>query len=172
MKNNFYAFALLGCFASFIGFAAQKSEPKHYAELRIGNADKIQVLICGDYWMGLIGPDGFGGYRQNIYYWATLQGSSIEYTNFVFHENGSHQMSQVLSDTQPKNTNDTVSENVPILRQKYFGIITVDQKKKQVIIDLQRIISKLDHPQQTEPCPANGTYYIKRITKKSFLTPE
>jgi len=172
MKNKFYAFTLLCCFAFFTGCAAQKSEPKHYAELRIENADKIQVLICGDYYMGLVGPDGFGGYRQDIYYWATLQGNGIEYTNFVFHENGSDQMAQVLLDTQPKNTNDVVSENAPILRQKYFGTITVDQKKKQVIIDLQRIISKLDKPQQTEPCSANGTYYIKRIIKKSFMTPE
>ena len=121
--------------------------------------------------MGLYGPDGFGGYRQNIYYWATLQGNGPEYTNLLFHENGSDPMAQILLDAQQE-TNGVVHDNAPILRQKYFGTITVDQKKKQVIIDLRRIISKPDKPQQTEPCPANGAYHIKRIMKKSFMTPE
>ena len=85
MKYMLFFCVLLLCLV-FISCVAQRSDPKRYAELRIGTSDKVQVLICGDYWMGLIGPDGFGGYRQDIYYWATLQGNGPDYTNIVFHE--------------------------------------------------------------------------------------
>jgi len=120
-----------------------------YAEMKVGDNGRLQVLIWEDVWQGLFTSHGFGGYIHNMYYWSTLSGDGPVYVNPKLNKNG--------------------------LRSEQYehrGTITVDQKDKKLIIDLQRIVSKAGEPERLEPSPANGTYRIKKINHDPFLKPE
>ena len=131
-----------------VGCKPSQSEPKRYAELRTGSSNKIQILIRGDAWLGLFGPEGYGGYAHNIYFWVTLQGDGPTYTNFVIHA------------------------NAPVARQRSEGTITVDQKSKQVEFKVNIISTTTNGQERAELSPVNGAYPIRRITKDSLMTPE
>jgi len=121
--------------------------PEKYAELRLSDTDKVQVLISYDIWRGWVGPDGFGGYKHIIEYWATLTGTGPVYSNPDLLYNAGYQ-----------------SRNV--------GTITLDRANNRAIFNFQQIVSQPGEPQQTISSPANGNYPIKAVTRAPFLTPE
>lgn len=138
-------FAALLTLVLLMGCQTQASEAERYAELRSDSSGRVQVLIRADVWRGIFTIHGFGGYAHNIYYWATLKGEGPDYRDPVFHQ------------------------NAPIPREIHRGTITVDGKKKQVVIDLKRVVSKPGEPEKLEPSSANGTYPIKKVTQEPFM---
>ena len=101
----------------------------------------VCLQIKSKYWLPLLGPDGPGGPREKAEFWINLKGQGPVYQD------------------------PDLIYNDPIEETHNRGTITIDKKKKQVIIDLQRIISKPDEPEKIEPSPANGTYRLKRWIK-------
>ena len=153
-QNIILAGLTVGCFICLAGCqskqpAVQVDPRPQYAELRLGSDDKTEILLRADIWRGLFTPHGFRAYDYYISYWATLHGAGPEYNNPKLNKNG-------LSSEQ----------------FNHVGTIKLDLEKKRVIIDLQRIVSKLGEPQKTEPSPANGTYPIRDINHEPFITPE
>lgn len=129
----------------FGGCQASSRESKKYAELRTGDGGRVQVVIVADQWGGIFTVHGFGpGNVKNLHYWTTLSGPGPTYVNPALNMNSNTQF-------------------------KHVGTITVDRMKKQVIIDLNRIISKSPDAEKLEPSPANGTYPIERITNEPFI---
>ena len=124
------------------------TEPERYAELRMSASGKIQVIVGGDTWTGLVTPHGLGGIRRGILCCSTLEGAGPTYLNPTLHL------------------------NAPIPRAPHLGSIEVDRVKNTVVISLERVVSASGEPQRTEPSVANGTYPIKRVTRDPFLTPE
>jgi hypothetical protein len=128
----------------------REAEPRNkYAELRLGSDDRMQVLICADVWRGqFFTPEGPRWVENYLYYWVTLRGRGPDYIDPIFHKNS------------------------PIPSEPHVGTITVDQQKREVTINLRRVVSKPGEPQRTEPSPANGTYPIKKTNRDAFLEPQ
>ena len=131
-----YAVAMILCFTVIVACAESRAEPQKYATLENLATDKVKLEIKDTRWTPLVGPSGFGGNKESLYFWATLEGAGPVYQNPELHENG------------------------PNFYQS-LGTITVDRKKGTVTIELNRVLSKAGEPQRTEPSPANGTYAIK-----------
>ena len=122
-----------------------------FAKIEVGGPGKLTPVptatgslcleICSTSWVPLLGSDGFGGRRTGYEYWSILDGAGPVYIDPVLHENGL---------------------NRPFVNR---GTITIDQKKKVVIIDLRRVVSGAEEPVRTEPSPANGTYSLKQWIK-------
>jgi hypothetical protein len=147
--------ALAGAAQSLIKHFASKPTQQRYAELRLGSANQIQVLICKDWRfeandmadeLDLSQDSGSVETGQDIYYWINFQGNrpAASVTNYDVHVNGTtHQRS-------------------------FRGVINLAPNRSQVTINLFRVSASLDQPAQTIPCPANGTYQIRNITKTPF----
>lgn len=63
------------------------------------------------------------------------------------------------------------SQYLPGYREFRLGAhsIRVDREKKQVVIDLKRVVSAPGEPEKLEPSSANGTYPIKITDHDAFL---
>lgn len=92
-------------------------------------------------WVPLLGPDGLGGRRTGYRYWTILEGNGP-----VFRDPDLHQSDRLHS-------------------FNHRGTITIDEKGRKVIIDLQKIVSKPGEPERLEPSPANGSYPLTRWIK-------
>ena len=139
---------LLAVVVAGLALPDERSDPKNkYAEIRLTSTNRFQVLICANKWQGLFTAHGFGGYKYCILYWSTLDGSGPIYKNPVFHKNDIEQFDHI-------------------------GTIEISRDRKQLVINLERITSKLGGPQKTEPSPANGTYKIKDINYDPIEIPE
>ena len=153
MINKSYAFifaailtVILICGCVYIPPSENKAD--WFATVENGGPDKLMPVseapsrVCleikSKYWLPLLGPDGPGGSRESIEFWTNLEGEG-----------------PVYRDTD-------LIDNNPTEETHNRGTITIDKKKKKVIIDLQRIISKPGEPEKTEPNRANGAYHLKR----------
>jgi hypothetical protein len=149
MRNNILVLICFGLL--FLGCAyvrPSKDKAQWYVVLENGGpgkfypVSKISGTVClkivAKSWDPIIGPDGFGGPREDVFYWMNLTGVGPIFRDPALDERNGH----------------------PPLR--HLGTITIDKKNSRVTIDLQRVISKPGEPLKTEPSPANGTYRIKR----------
>lgn len=146
MKMLMKALTALVFVGSVCGCASNTTQLKKYAELRIDNNEKMQLLICYDEWLGVVTVHGYGGYAHGIDCWAALIGKGPVYVDPIFHE------------------------NAPIPPQTYRGTITIDREHQQAIIDLRRVISNPGDPERLEAISANGTYPIRRTNHEPFLS--
>jgi hypothetical protein len=103
-----------------------------------GSAAKLEIKDA--HWMPLGGANGFGEFKNSLYFWATLAGDGPVYANPDFHE------------------------NIPD-HCTYVGTITVDSTTQSVTINLRRAFTQAGKPDATEPCPANGRYDLKSIKR-------
>jgi len=143
--------ALAGATQSLIAHFVPKPNQQRYAELRVGPSNQIQVLICKDW---VLEPEDMDSGQesssaetgQDVYYWINLVGNpaASTFTNCDVHANG------------------------PVRQRPYNGAINLEPTRSQITINLQRTAS--NHADASGPCPANGTYRIRKITKDPFLT--
>ena len=116
--------------------------------MRVGGSDRFQVLIVTDQQEGVFTVHGLGrGNLTGLYYWVTLSGPGPTYVEPKLYINSNTQF-------------------------KHLGTITVDREKKQVLIDLKRVVSKPGELEKLEPSQANGTYLIKKTSQEPFMKPE
>lgn len=131
------------------GCVSVGSESERYAELWVAADGTTQLHICSDVWMGVFTIHGYGGHRQNVFYWTTLSGDGPEYKDPLLHKNS------------------------PSPDREHKGSIIVDKKRMLVIVNLERIIptttpvDKFEPDAKSGPSSANGTYplKIKRATE-------
>ena len=141
---------LFGCLflAGCAYVAPSEVKAKWYAVVEEGGPGRLSPVskkrgvfclqIYAGSWEPLIGVDGFGGPRENLFYFGNLVGPGPVYINPEFDENN----------IGPSWIN--------------RGTIKVDRAHSRVVIDLQYVTSKSGEPEKLEPHPANGTYHIKR----------
>ena len=148
MKTT-HSFLVILCLGILSGCQVQTAEPTKYAELRLSKESRFQVLIRSKNWEGLFNRHyGFAGYHSHTtYYWATLNETKFQYENPALKINSS-------------------------VQYKHRGTITVDRKKKRVVVVLEQLVSKPDEAERWEASPANGTYPIKETNHETFQTPE
>jgi hypothetical protein len=126
----------LFCGCSYVPPSTSKSD--WYATIENHSGKSLLVLNANE-WMPLFGADGFGGNRRVMLYFSDLEGDGPVFQNPVFGE-----------------------FSAPKLASRHLGTIAVNDKKGEVEINLQQIISKPGDPVKTESCPANGVYPLKR----------
>lgn len=130
------------------GCQTAPTESEKYAELRDRGSDSLQVLIVADQQEGVFTVHGLGrGNLTGLYYWVTLSGPGPTYADPKLYINSNTQF-------------------------RHVGTITVDRGKRQVVIDLKRVVSKPGEPEKLELSPANGTYPIKKANQEPFMKPE
>ena len=130
--------AVLLYLSVIVGCVENRSDPPKYATLEVITPDKVRLEIKDTHWTPLIGPNGFGGNKESVYYWATLEGPGPIYVNPELHEN-----SPISNSHQS------------------FGTITIDKINKTVSIELSRVLSNPNEPKRTEPNPANAICPIR-----------
>jgi len=143
--------ALAGAAQSLINHFTPKQPSERYAELRVGPDDQIQVLICKDW---VLEPDnmdlnqdlGDPETGQDIYYWVNLQGRQDAGTF----------------------THCDVYANGPVPHFSYHGVVDFGRNRNQVTINLLRDSAKNQSSGST-PCPANGTYKIRKVINGPFF---
>jgi hypothetical protein len=141
-KMNSFKIRALTLLLPFLFFGCGRTE--HYAELHTSNG-KIQVQLCDDSVVFSL-DHLLGSSEHRLYQWTTLYGPGPIYTDPLLHESG----------LDPD-------------RFAYTGTVAVDQKKEEVVIALQRVLSKPGEPLRTAPTPVNGTYHIKMTTASGWM---
>ena len=127
-------FATICVLLAFSGCKTSKDEQTHVTLIQL-SADKSLLAIAKPERVGIIGPDGYVGWRT-AGYWAALQGPGPVYDNPHFQDD---------------------SSDLPCI-----GRITLDRGHNEVTIDMKRVVSKSGGMEQTKPHPANGTYVIEQ----------
>jgi len=113
-----------------------------YAELRIGDDGKIQLLIESDQWMGIVNPLRQGGNQHWIQEWYTLQGDGPIYD---------------VSQDKAEHASDT-------------GTITIDQEHKIVTLNIEVMPAPGSMLAQKKPNMWNGTYRITSVNHDPFYS--
>ena len=146
--------ALAGATQNIIRYFTPKAEQQRYAEVRVGEANQgaanqMQVVICKDWTPVADDVDSsLGGEAtsvQDIYYWMNLPGKAATGTY----------------------TDSGVEVNSPVQQRVYHGTIRWGPGQRQITIQLYRSAGSSN--QASIPCPANGTYTIRKATKTAFL---
>jgi hypothetical protein len=112
MKSKLNTILATACLVWLTGCGIISSlPPTNYAELRVGDGDKRQLLIESDEWQGVINMDAKHGFRHRTCCWFSLQGDGPIYT---LNEDEGH-------------------------GYKSVGTITIDKERKDATIDLRHV---------------------------------
>ena len=63
-----YAVAMILCFTVIVACAESRAEPQKYATLENLATDKVKLEIKDTRWTPLVGPSGFGGNKESLFY--------------------------------------------------------------------------------------------------------
>jgi hypothetical protein len=112
MKLKLNVILAAGCILALTGCGIITPLPSvTYAELRLGDGDKRQLLIETDEWRPLLSAEGFGGNKHWTQAWFELQGDGPVY---AINRDEGHGYNSV-------------------------GTITIDQEHKHVALDLRHV---------------------------------
>jgi hypothetical protein len=133
--------ALAGAMQNIISRLTPAKPQLPYAEIRIDEAKRVQVLICKDWVLNPRDMDdpNFSTRSetgQDVYYWINL-GDSIQsqwFTNLEVHANG------------------------PVPQRVYHGFVRWERDQNQIRIRLVRTSTN------NTPFAANGIYPVKQVT--------
>jgi hypothetical protein len=127
---------------SLIGCAEPGNSNAHNGAVIYVGRNSSEVVITMRRFKGIVGPDGFVGFRD-LHYSAKLDGTGPVYAHPDF---------------------------VDDLHYPCIGSIYVDWEHDRVTVNMRRVVKETaGEVQQTKEHPANGTYSIKSVIK---LTPE
>ena len=144
--------ALAGATQNILRYFTPKGDQPRYAEVRIGAANQLQLVICKDWTPVADDVDSSVASSdsevvQDIYYWINLSSNAAT---------GSF-------------TDRSVEVSSPVQQRAYHGAINWGPGQRQITIQLYRSAASPNQVAGTIPCPANGTYTIRKTSRTPFL---